>query len=269
MSRGSQGSAAAAVRLAFFDQHNLILLAGAVALSLAFASRWPAGMAVLLECLWLGVAATTRRFRRGGKWTRAAGAALDPEQAINDLEPAHAARARGLLQMAEEIRSLARERRLDPHLFGGGDDQLSHLLRAFVNLAAVHQRVSKVVQRAPSTRIEEDIGRLENTLAGEKDPNVRLSLRQALTLEQRRLKQREQIESQRRALDIKMDTVEVALDYLRAQIFGGSSSPELEKEVNDAVAAATFVPAPEGDPSSSLSRSPGGVARTVTGLGDP
>ena len=94
---------------------------------------------------------------------------------------------------------------------------------------------------------------------------MRLTLRQALTLGQRRLKQHEQIDSQRRALGVKISTLEMSFDYLRSHVFGGSSAEELALALDELAAGASFLPAAEAEVHASIAKLQSPVTRTVTG----
>jgi hypothetical protein len=258
-------------KLAFVNQYNLILLFGAAAFSLALFSPWPAIVGGVLELLWLAIGSTSESFQR---WAhnrlqedqRSLRAAEDAT-VVRALEPVYATRTRALQDMSREIRRLARERGMDPRLFEGPEDRLEVLLASFVKMAALHQRLSRFVADGSPNHLEEEIVRLGQSLADEKDPAVRLSLRQALTLGQRRLKQHEQIESQRRALGVKMGTLEMSFDYLRSHVFSGSPAQELAIELQELVAGAAFLSAAEAEANASLARmgsSPSTITRTIT-----
>jgi hypothetical protein len=94
--------------------------------------------------------------------------------------------------------------------------------------------------------------RLGRALAAEKDPGVRLSLKQALSVGQRRLKQHEQIESTRRALEAKMKTLELSLDYLRSHVFAGGSEIELGGQLAELSSGATFVSEVEAEANAAI-----------------
>jgi hypothetical protein len=258
-------------RLAFTNQYNVIFIVAALAFSLAFLSPWPAIVGAVGELLWLTIGATSESFQRWAQnrvlEDQRSQRAADDATVVRGLEPVYATRTRALQSMADEIRRLARERGIDPRLFAGPDDRLEMLLASFVKMAALHQRLSRFVADGSPNHLEEEIVRLGQSLADEKDPAVRLSLRQALTLGQRRLKQHEQIESQRRALGVKMGTLEMSFDYLRSHVFSGSAPQELAIELQELVAGANFLTAAEAEANASLARMsvvPTSITRTIT-----
>jgi hypothetical protein len=257
-------------KLAFTNQYNLILLIGAAAFSAALLNPWPLIVAGVGELLWLTIGASSAGFRQ---WAERAQTqqverqrAFDDASAVKTLEPVYGTRVKTLHAMADEIRRLSRERGFDTRLFGGpGEDKLAVLIGSFVKMATLHQRLSRFVADGGPMHLEEEIVRLGQALADEKDPAVRLSLRQALTLGQRRLKQHEQIESQRRALGVKMGTLEMSFDYLRSHVFSGSPAQELAAELQELVAGASFLSAAEAEANASLARlSSTSITRTVT-----
>ena len=257
-------------KLAFNNQYNIILLIGCAAFSAALLSPWPIVIGLGAEVLWLLFGANSASFREYAERQREAAALSQRDAAdasvVVGLEPVYATRVKALRLLGGEIRRLSRERGIDPRLFDAPDDRLELLVGSFVKMAALHQRLSRFVADASPVHLEEEIVRLGQALADEKDPAVRLSLRQALTLGQRRLKQHEQIESQRRALGVKMGTLEMSFDYLRSHVFSGSPAQELATEMQELVAGASFLTAAEAEANASLARlsSSTSITRTVT-----
>jgi hypothetical protein len=260
-------------KLAFTNQYNLILLGGAVAFSAALFTPWPLVAAGVLELLWLTIGASSAGFRQWAEQHKHEEVRhrrhVDDASVVKALEPVYNTRVKTLHAMAEEIRRLSRERGFDARLFDGGrdsnEDKLGVLIGSFVKMAVLHQRLSRFVADGSPMHLEEEIVRLGQALADEKDPAVRLSLRQALTLGQRRLKQHEQIESQRRALGVKMGTLEMSFDYLRSHVFSGSPPQELAAELQELVSGASFLTAAEAEANASLARlSSTSITRTVT-----
>ena len=224
------------------NPYNLILLAGAISFSLAFWSPWPAifGAAgelvylVVLLFLKLGAAGRTRHGRQQQQVAeqRLLQWATRAEQEEPALEPAYLTRIADLGKHAGEIGRLADELGVPPEVLAQGD-RLSGVMRAFTRMAVMHQRLARLVQEAPaSPPIGDEIKRLEREMAAETDDLVRLSLAQAIALGQRRLRQHEQIDSRRRALSVKMNTLEMSLDYLRSHLLGGGEPAELVVEID-------------------------------------
>jgi hypothetical protein len=249
------------IRRAFFNQYNLILFGGALVFALALGSPMPAVVGLVGELLWLGLGATSPPFRR---WvaTRAldeelTAHAMETAQASRDLEPGYAGRVRNLSDAAADIRRMAIERGIAAALADGGREKLQTLVQSFIQMSGIHQRLSRFLADSQTAGIEAEIMRLGQSLTEEKDPTVRLSLRQALALGQRRLKQHEEIDGTRRALEVKMATLEGAFDYVRSQVFSGCAEAELAAGLDELVAGAGFVAEVEAEAGASLSADAG------------
>src|SRR6185295_2154643 len=143
----------------------------------------------------------------------------------------------------------------------------------------LHQRINRLIAAAPVAPITEEIARLERDLKQETDPAVRASLTEAVQLGQRRLRQQGQLESRRRALGLKMSTLETSLEFLRSHLLGGGSEAELLVEIDELLAGANApltsvthtgsFAAIKPAASSSERATPPASRHTVLGLGDP
>src|SRR5438045_799435 len=102
-------SQASLLRRVFLDQHNLILLGGALAISLAFSSRMPALVALAAELLWLCVALSSPRLQR---WLAPREERPLPAPGALALVDGYAPRVKALETMAADIRQVAGKRRL-------------------------------------------------------------------------------------------------------------------------------------------------------------
>jgi hypothetical protein len=254
------------LRQALLNQYNLIVLGGMGLLSLAAASSIPLGAALAGEVVWLAVGARTAGFRRWvahearrrdeARW----GAVL--EAAVAGLEGDAAARARAIGGAVMEVGRLAGDLGQEAAL-GPGGAKLALLVRAGAGLAGAQQRLARLIGASRADAIEQEIARLGNGLLEEKDPMVRISMRQALALGQRRLKQIEQGETARRALELKMSTLEMSLDYLRARLLGDGVGVDLGAALDEMLAAAQLSPDLEAEAVRSL-----GAAR-ITSLSGP
>lgn len=274
-------SSRAAWRLAVLNQTNAIVLLGALAFALALWSPWPLVIWVVAEGLWLfscGISPGLRDWllakrqehdrqqsvqmaqRPGAPGGRAAGyAAL--RTSSGTLTQAYAERLTSLERVVAEIHALAHERRLARDSLAG----LGPLFEAFGRMAVLHQRLSQFLSRMTSERLREELARISDSATAEQDPGIKLSLRQSLTLIQRRLVQHEKLESTQRALGIKMSTFELSVEYLRSQVFGGASESELAAEINELYASTGFLLATESEAHAQLA----GFERPVTAVGNP
>lgn len=263
---------------AFLHQTNLILLGGTALFSLALWSPWPLVAGLVGEVFWIGLASNSPRFRRLMDQERSAqarklGAAARAE-ALARLEPSYAAQVRNLEALAEEVRRLTEARGLDPAPLDRLDRGLDSLLLAFTKLAALHQQLSQPVGGAgagdaASNPVAQELARISAALAEEKDPTLKLSLKQAMAIGQRRLKQHEQVDIQRRALGIKMSTLEMSFDYLRSHVFGGTTAQDLARELDEIHAGLTFLPAAEAEAQAAIAKLQSPVVTRVTGVDLP
>lgn len=229
---------------ALFNQYNLILLGGAVLYALALWSPLPLEIALVGEAIWLGVGSRTGFFRawiaaqavhqEEARWTARI------EAATAGLDADGAARVRAVGAVFLDVVRLAVERGVDPTLGPNGLRRLESLLDAYAQLQATHHRFSQMSPTGRAAAVEEEMVHLAKSVVDERDPNMRVSLRQALAMGQRRLKQMEQIDSARRALEAKLATLENALAHVRAQVAGGGGVNQIAADLAEMQAAAHF-----------------------------
>lgn len=227
-------------RRAFANQYNYILLAGIGLFSIATFSWLPLLVGAGVEALWLTLGPDTPFFRR---WALAQETAEQRERfeqqaaaAIGGLEPGYVARFKQLEALAQEIEKLAEENpSLETSLLQDEMKKLGSLLHSWLQLAAMHQRLGGSIGDNSETEIQREINRLERALAGEKSRDVQASLRQNLALEQKRMKQHQQITATFKVVTIKMDTLEKSLRYLRTHILSIGKREELTSELDELV----------------------------------
>ena len=254
----SKAKSEGVLRHAFFNQYNFILIGGAILLALALGSRLPLIAAGIGEALWLMVGAWTPGFKN---WVVRQSLRREEEQwatesdvAAQGLDPPSAARVRKVGRAAGEIWCSALDRNVEVQFGLAGREKLAAVVQAFARMASVHQRLSRFMGDGRTAGVEDELVRLGQSLADEKDPAVRLSLRQALAVGQRRLKQLEQIESTRRTLEVKMATLEMSYEYIRSQVFASAGEDELTSALDEMVAATGFIADVEAETAASLSR---------------
>jgi hypothetical protein len=244
------------VKYALANQYNIIALVGTAGLSVALESWIPAAVAVAGEVVWLLLAGRTSGYRQWAS-EEAAGVkrtqhAVETAQATRRLDDAYTARVNQLNRVADEVRRLAAERGMDPAVFERGGDRLQALVQTFIQMSTLHQRLVRFLSGSPAGNLDEEVARLSKEMSAEKDAGVRLTLRQTLTVAQRRQKQHEQIEGTRRALDAKMRTLEMSLDYLRSQVFAGGAEADLENQLDELSATVSFLPDLEAEASATI-----------------
>jgi hypothetical protein len=243
------------LREALLDQHNLILLGGAALFSWALLSPLPLYAALGGEALWLLFALSSPRYRG---WLRNRDRRQAQQHWITDIEVAAARltenpspRVRAVGGAVIDVARLAAQGDFEETLGPKGGRKLLSLIDAFTRVTSAHERLTQLVGNGPAAATEE-IGRLTRAVAEEKDPNVRISLRQALSMTTRRLKQVEEVESARRALGIKMNTVDTLLAHVRSQVATGAAGEEVSLGLDDLLTAVRYNPQVESEASRAL-----------------
>jgi hypothetical protein len=225
------------IKRALFNQYNYILLGGTFLFSLVSGSWLPAIVGLGAEVLWLVLGADSSVFRRWVDQQESKEAKqrmlLEISKMLASLEPSYADRFQALHRTSEEVQSLARENKgIEATLLQEELTKLGHLLFSFLKMAAQHQRLSRYLNDNPLSDVERDIARCQRALKQEEDPRVQSSLKQALSLAQKRLRQHEQIEGAWRALSVQMETLEKSLDFLKSHILNIGTREELAAELD-------------------------------------
>lgn len=232
----------------FANQTNVILLGGAVLFSLAFASWLPLALGASLEALWLLVAPRTKLFRKvvDADRRRVLRAQEDAAQKalLAALRPEHARRFRALGAVLDDLRKHASSK-LDVNPFELADAvaRLEATQRSFLQIAALEERLARHIAETPRAALEEESRRLLQDAAIEKDLVVRLTLRQAANMAQKRIQHAERVAMARRSVTVALDTVEQALTYLRAQAAAANSGRTLLADVDAVLRQLTSVEA--------------------------
>jgi len=225
------------LRRAFANQYNAILLGGAGLFALVTFSWLPLLIGAGVETLWLVLGADTPFFKQWvaqqeegeAKEELAKQAAL----ALKTLKPSYVDRFRALEQMAQDINRMADDNpSLETDLVASEMNKLGKLLDAFLQMALMHQRLSTYMAQNNETEIQRDINRCEQSLAAERDREVKASLQQSLALAQKRMKQHADIESAYKVVSVKMDTLEKSFRYLRSHILAIGKREELTEEID-------------------------------------
>jgi len=225
---------------ALLNQYNLIMLGGVGMFALATGTWLPLVVGAGAEVLWLALGADTGVFRR---WVDKQDA-KDAKQAalreatrlLSSLDAVYVQRFETLRRGADEIERLAQENKgLETALVKDEMGKLGELLHSFLKLSAAHHRLARYLHDNPVSDIERDIARCQRALKQETDTRVQASLKQALNLAHKRLKQHQQIEGGWKALSVQMDTLEKAFDYLKSHILGIGTREELAQELDDMV----------------------------------
>ncbi|OFX20274.1 MAG: hypothetical protein A2V77_16885 [Anaeromyxobacter sp. RBG_16_69_14] len=227
-------------RRAFFNQYNLILLAGTGLFSATTSSWLPLLLGAGAEVLWLVLGADSPPFRRWAARQQEREQREAAEQraraVATQLAAPYAERFEELSQLAASIEAQARANpSLEARLIGPELAKLVHLRHAFADMAALHQRLSGLLEENDARELRRDIADVERALATEHDPDVAAGLRQNLDLAAKRLRQDQRIRATHRLLGVKMDTLEKSFRYLQANVVGIGRREELSSELDEII----------------------------------
>jgi len=234
------------LKRALFNQYNYIFLGGTWLFALASGSWLPALIGVGAEVLWVVLGADTAVFRR---WVEKQESKEAKQRLVKEvaellagLDERYVERFQALRRMSDEIQSLAQENQgLQTSLLQDEMAKLGQLLHSFLKMATNHQRLARYLNQNPISDVERDIARAQRSLKQETDPRVQSSLKQALSLAQKRLKQQEQISGAWKALSVQMETLEKSFDYLKSHILGIGTHEELSQELDNLVSGVSTV----------------------------
>lgn len=220
------------LRAALTNQYNVILVLGALAFALALASWLPVIIALVGEAAWLFIGPRLEAFR---KHTDALAARADTARAIESLSPEYAPRVTGIEADAQEIELLCNSRHdLSPEQKQDVAQRLRPAVQAFLNVCATQQRLRSLASRAPIRELSAEVASLHQSLSTETDLGVRASLRRALNVAERRIKQFEGSEAAVRSLELALQTLQKSLAMLKEGAAGLSSGPEICAELDAA-----------------------------------
>jgi hypothetical protein len=233
------------LRAALTNQYNVILVLGALAFAVALASWLPVIVALVGEAAWLFMAPRSDTFRHG---VDALSARAEVARAVQSLSPEYAQRVTSVEADAKEIETLCGSR----HDLGSEQKQevvrrLRPVVQAFSNVCAIHQRLRGVAGRAPIQEISAEVASLHQALASETDLGVRASLRRALNVAERRIKQFEANDAAVRSLELALQTMQKSLAMLKEGAAGLSSGPEICAELDAATMQLSRAAALEAD----------------------
>lgn len=240
------------LRAALYNQYNVILALGSIAFAVALASWVPVIVGLLGEAAWLFAAPRLPSFRRSAdaRSVRAGNA-----KALEALPPEYAQRLTGVERDVREIESLCATRAdLSPEQRQEVSRRLAPVVQTFLVVCNTHQRLRRVSSAAPLGELQAEVSSLHQSLATETDLGVRASLRRALNVAERRIKQLESNEAAARSLELALSTMQKSLAMLKEGAAGLSTGPELCAEVDAAASqltrAATLEAERDSDPGS-------------------
>jgi len=241
------------LRAALTNQYNVILVVGAAVFAAALASWAPLIVAFLGEVTWLFIGPRLDSFRRQAD---AQNARASSAKALEALPPEYAQRAASLEHDVREIDALcaaradlSAEQRLDVNR------RLRPALQAFVNVSGTEQRLKRALAQAPLGELQAEVASLHQSLAAETDLGVRASLRRALSVAERRIKQIEGSEAAARSLELALSTLQKSIAMLKEGAAGLSTASELCAEIDAATGQLTRAAALEAERDSELAAS--------------
>jgi hypothetical protein len=217
----------------FLVQYNLILLGGSALFALAAATPWPLIAAGALEALWLGLGSSVPEMRRWLDRREAAFRRADAGRAVGTavqtLDAEYAERVRELHGALDEIRDAGGRRPTAE--FEHAIARLETLGPVYLELCVTHQRLGSFLLVATEAELSLEAERLKSLFSAEKDLGIRLTLRQALALAQRRIEHRQAMLQLFRSLGVKLESVERSVAYLRSQGPALTSNPAFADEI--------------------------------------
>lgn len=233
------------LRAALTNQYNVILVLGAVAFAVALASWLPVFIALAGEAFWLFIAPRLETFRRHSD---ALASHAGTAKALESLSPEDAQRVMAVEADAREIEQLCNSR----HDLGSDEKQevarrLGPAVQAFSSVCALSQRLRGAAARAPIHELTAEVTSLHQALSIETDLGVRASLRRALNVAERRIKQLEGNEAALRSLELSLQMLQKSLAVLKEGAAGLSSGPEICAELDAATAHLSRAAALEAD----------------------
>jgi hypothetical protein len=200
----------------------------------------PLVVGVGVEALWMTFVPDSKFFQRwlGTQKSREGQERLkrETETILSQLDRGYAARFLVLQHVADEVLALSKENQsLETRLVEDELKKIGQVLFSFLRMARSHQRLAKFLAESRESEIKADIAECQSDLRQETDPRVQASLKQALTLAEKRLRQHEQIANSAKALALQMETLEKALGYLKSHIVAIGSHEELASELDGLV----------------------------------
>jgi hypothetical protein len=244
-------------RRAFFNQYNGILLGAAALFALATFSWLPLAVGAGLEVLWMTFVPDSSFFRRwvGMQQSKEGQDRLkrETETILQHLDPGYSQRFLELQRVADEVLALSKENQsLETQLVEDELQKIGQVLFSFLRMARAHQRLAHFLAENPVGEIKADVSESTSELRHEQDPRVQASLKQALSLAEKRLRQHEQISNSAKALAVQMETLEKALGYLKSHIVAIGSHEELASELDGLVLGVDSVEQLEAETGSAL-----------------
>jgi hypothetical protein len=233
----------------------------------------PLAAGLAAEGIWLAVAPRLPAFRR---WVDERGSAvrlLTPVQdqlvqAMETLDGEHNGRLLRLGALLGEIRGLVSQTR------GPGREELIAAVAeleavrpTFLRICQLHQRLSLFLADDGVVSLEGELKRLSDVFAKERDLSVRLTMRQAITLVDKRIEHRERMAGVRRTATLRLEMIESALSHVRSRGVTLSAPYDLAAEIRALIQqleAVAILEQEAGEAASSKQPVPPGSAQAIS-----
>lgn len=232
----SRGEDVNYVKEAFFNQYNLITLAGLGALTLMSLVTMPpltpllGSLLVGWEVSWLGIAPSSERFRRATR-ARKNAAALEAQDkkrtsAVDALPPELRGPYEAAAKVAREIRAAAETAKDD----GEGElleetlAKLDHLLEQYAQMLLGAQRLGTLLRSPEAGTLDRRVTALEAEVKGMEPGRLRDAKEKNLAVLQQRAERFRRSREEKEWLDVSLETLENTLKLVRDQVVAATSA---------------------------------------------
>lgn len=225
---------------ALWDQHNVIVLVGALLFALAFASPMPLAIAAIAEALWLTIAPNLTAYRA---WADRFDAAQAREQAERDFaaspalaDIAFAARFAALSRVSQEVQDLATRRAELPVELTPIRRGLMRLRALFLDFGYAQQRLLRRVPEERAAELSAELAELTQAFALERELEARMLLRNAIQAAQLEAQRQAHWLGQLKLIENKLQLMQKGVSYLKAVILNAADVDQLRNELEGLLA---------------------------------
>jgi hypothetical protein len=224
------------VERAFWDQHNVILIGGALVFSISTASWLPLAGGLLGELCWLAIGPRLPAFKshvdRKASEQRKARLETVMNAAFGKIAGSAAQRLRVVKATFDDILDTAAETHVSHELLDRAAEQSERLCRTFLELTTKRQELARAAAEIPHGELEHELARLNQLFTAQKDIEARMSLRQAINSSQRRLDHFGELSQLALSLEAKLETIERSASHLKFRARMLASAGQLDTELD-------------------------------------
>ena len=221
---------------AFWEQHNVILMSGAVSFAVASASWLPLAAGSLCELAWLAIAPRLPAFKsrvdRRANELRKSRLDLVMVSALGKLDAPAAQRLRVVRHALDDILDQAAESPVAREVLDAAAARCEKLCRTFLDLMATRQHLMRAVADTPRRELEHELARLNQQFSMQKDIEIRIGLRQAIVSTQKKMGRAVELSQLSVALDAKLETIEKSAAHLKLRSRALASAGQLGQELD-------------------------------------